>query len=93
MKFKISYRLRLGDEVVVDYDVDAVQIIPEIDLPILYEDDECVVINKPVGLLTHSKGAFNPEATVATWLEPKLTQDLPASQKKSTIPDLVSYIV
>ncbi|MCX6724961.1 MAG: RluA family pseudouridine synthase [Candidatus Saccharibacteria bacterium] len=79
---KISYRLRLGDEVVVDYDVDAVQIIPEIDLPILYEDDDCVVINKPVGLLTHSKGAFNPEATVATWLEPKLTQDLPASQKE-----------
>jgi 23S rRNA pseudouridine1911/1915/1917 synthase len=43
--------------------------VPIIDLPVLYEDDDCVVINKPIGLLTHSKGAFNPEATVASWLD------------------------
>ncbi len=42
--------------------------VPEIDLPVIYEDDDCVVINKPPGVLSHSKGAFNPEATVATWL-------------------------
>ena len=42
--------------------------IPDIELPIVYEDDDCVVINKPTGLLAHSKGAFNPEATVASWL-------------------------
>jgi len=36
----------------------------------LYEDDDCVVINKPAGLLSHSKGAFNPEHTVASWLSP-----------------------
>jgi 23S rRNA pseudouridine1911/1915/1917 synthase len=47
--------------------------IPEIDLPVLYEDDDCVVIYKPVGVLSHSKGAFNPEATVATWLRTRLT--------------------
>jgi RluA family pseudouridine synthase len=28
-----------------------------------------LVINKPIGLLSHSKGTFNSEATVATWLE------------------------
>jgi 23S rRNA pseudouridine1911/1915/1917 synthase len=38
----------------------------------LYEDDDCVVINKPVGALTHSKGAFNPEATVASWLRKRI---------------------
>ena len=47
--------------------------IPDIELPIIFEDDDCVVINKPVGLLTHSKGAFNPEATVATWLSNRTT--------------------
>lgn len=65
---KAGYKLRSGDEVAVDYDASLLTQIPDIDLPILYEDDDCVVINKPVGVLSHSKGAFNPEATVATWL-------------------------
>ena len=65
---KPGYKLREGDAVAVDYDVSQLGQIPDIDLPVLYEDDDCVVINKPVGVLVHSKGAFNPEATVATWL-------------------------
>ena len=35
------------------------------DLPIVYLDDNVIVINKPVGVLTHSKGALNDEFTVA----------------------------
>lgn len=34
-------------------------------LPIIYEDDNVIVINKPLGVLTHSKGALNDEFTVA----------------------------
>ena len=34
-------------------------------LPILYIDDNVIVINKPVGVLTHAKGALNDEFTVA----------------------------
>ena len=34
-------------------------------LPILYLDDNVIVINKPVGVLTHAKGALNDEFTVA----------------------------
>lgn len=56
------------DLVQIDYDPSVQPEIPEIDLPVLYEDRSCVVINKPLGVLSHSKGAFNPEATVATWL-------------------------
>lgn len=44
------------------------QAIGKINLPVIYEDEDCVVINKPAGVLTHSKGAFNPEPTVASWL-------------------------
>lgn len=69
---KAGYKLRSGDEVQVDYDASQLAEIPDIDLPVLYEDDDCVVINKPVGVLSHSKGAFNPEATVATWLRSRL---------------------
>lgn len=39
-------------------------------LKIIYEDDDCVVIDKPAGVLVHSKGAFNTESTVASWLLP-----------------------
>lgn len=69
---KAGYKLREGDDVAVDYDDSQLEQIPDIDLPVLYEDDDCVVILKPVGVLSHSKGVFNPEATVATWLRIRL---------------------
>jgi 23S rRNA pseudouridine1911/1915/1917 synthase len=65
---KPGYKLHSSDMVTLDYDITELDRIPDIDLPVLYEDDDCVVINKPVGLLSHSKGNFNIEATVATWL-------------------------
>ena len=70
---KPGYKLRPDDTVTVDYDPNREAQIPDIDLPVLYEDDDCVVISKPIGLLTHSKGAFNPEPTVGTWLRSHLT--------------------
>jgi 23S rRNA pseudouridine1911/1915/1917 synthase len=33
-------------------------------IPIIYEDDNVVVLDKPAGLLSMSKGAFNPEPTL-----------------------------
>jgi 23S rRNA pseudouridine1911/1915/1917 synthase len=69
---KNGYKLRTSDKVEVDYDEKAVNIIPEIDIPIIYEDKSCVVIDKPVGILSHSKGEFNPEATVASWLSSRV---------------------
>lgn len=77
---KAGYKLKGADKIAVDYDVEASKIIPEIELPVLYEDDDCVVIDKPLGLLTHSKGAFNPEATVATWLAGKITDIEPSER-------------
>lgn len=65
---KGGYKLRPEDQVKVDFDPASLDAIPEIELPVIYEDDNCVVINKPVGLLSHSKGEFNPEPTVETWL-------------------------
>lgn len=70
---KPGYKMREGDAVTIDHDEAEFHKIPEIELEVLYEDADCVVINKPEGLLTHSKGAFNPEPTVATWLRGRLT--------------------
>ncbi|HSX16253.1 MAG TPA: RluA family pseudouridine synthase [Candidatus Saccharimonadales bacterium] len=79
---KPGYKLRVGDDVAVDFDVSELGQIPDIDLPVLYEDDDCVVIYKPVGVLSHSKGTYNPEATVATWLRKRL-----ADHKNSNLDD------
>lgn len=72
-----SYRLRDQDIIELLFDIDAIGTIPDITLPIIYEDDDCLVINKPVGILTHSKGAFNPEASVASFIAPKLAFEEP----------------
>ena len=69
---KPGYKLRHGDEVVIDYDMRELSNIPDIDLPVLYEDADCVVINKPIGVLSHGKGIFNQEATVASWVRKRL---------------------
>lgn len=71
-KTKAGFKIRPDDTVTIVYNAEVAQAIPNIDLPVLYEDEDCVVISKPAGTLTHSKGAFNPEATVATWLQPRL---------------------
>lgn len=67
-QLKAGYKLRPTDQIRIEYVAEAEAQIPEITIPVLYEDKDCVVIDKPVGLLTHSKGAFNPEPTVASWL-------------------------
>ena len=43
----------------------------DVDLPILYEDDDVLVVNKPSGLLTHAKGGISDEPTVAEIIRPK----------------------
>ena len=43
----------------------------DVDLPILYEDDDVIVVNKPSGLLTHAKGGLSDEPTVAEIIHPK----------------------
>lgn len=41
----------------------------ENELPIVYIDDNVIVINKPIGVLSHSKGAMNDEFTVADFFK------------------------
>lgn len=69
---KAGYKLRESDKVKIKYDRSDLPTIPDIDLEVLYEDDDCAVISKPLGLLSHSKGDYNPEATVESWLKSRL---------------------
>jgi 23S rRNA pseudouridine1911/1915/1917 synthase len=61
------------------------QEVAEVNIPVIYEDDDCVVINKPLGVLSHSKGAFNPEGTVATWLKSRNSYEFETDSERNGI--------
>lgn len=69
---KAGQKLKEGDRVNVDDKLLKAQ-PPAINLAVVYEDDDMIVINKPSGVLTHSKGALNLEGTVASFIKGKLT--------------------
>lgn len=73
---KAGYKLRTTDQVTIDFIASEYAVVPDIELEVLYEDEDCVVINKPIGVLSHSKGVFNPEATVGSWLRTRVQQEL-----------------
>lgn len=69
---KASHRLKSQD--VVTIATKALYLKPrEINLPLIYEDDDVIVINKPSGILTHAKGAINTEPSIATFILSKIT--------------------
>jgi 23S rRNA pseudouridine1911/1915/1917 synthase len=66
---KAGYKLKKGD--VINLDESKLFMKPkEIKLPIIYEDKNVLVVNKPAGVLTHSKGSMNTEGTVGTFIAP-----------------------
>ena len=68
-----STKRQLDEDDAVTYDIPKAPDHSDQSLPVIYEDDNVVVINKPVGVLTHSKGALNDEFTVAEFLRPRTT--------------------
>jgi len=65
----------LGEDDVVTFDEVPQPDLATLTLPILYEDDAVVVINKPIGVLSHAKGIMLEESTVASWLQHHLVPD------------------
>ena len=71
---KPGQKLHLKDELQIDDTLLKTQ-PAAIEIPVIYEDDEVVVMDKPAGVLTHSKGALNTESTVASFLKDKITDE------------------
>ncbi|MCA9331081.1 RluA family pseudouridine synthase [Candidatus Saccharibacteria bacterium] len=65
---KAGWKLRANDEVTITVDLAQEQVIEDIDLPILYEDDDVLVINKPSGVISHSRGKYWYEPSVASFV-------------------------
>lgn len=79
---KPSTKVNIKDKLQINYQQDAVK-LPKISIPIIYEDNNAIVIDKPVGILTHSKGNFNNEASIASWLSPMFNK--PTSNRSGIV--------
>jgi 23S rRNA pseudouridine1911/1915/1917 synthase len=71
---KPGYKLRAADRVTIDFDEAVLDIIPPIDLPVLYEDDNVIVIDKPAGVISHARGRYWDEASVASFVRQRVSQ-------------------
>jgi 23S rRNA pseudouridine1911/1915/1917 synthase len=71
---KASYKLVPDD--VVRVTIPETPVFEQQSLPVIYEDDDVIVINKPSGVLTHAKGAESHEFTVAEFVRPRTTDGL-----------------
>ena len=76
IEIKQSYQVKPNDKIKIDFDLSSLKNFPKISIPIIYEDSNCIVLDKPAGILTHSKGVFNPEATVASFIRKKISDEL-----------------
>lgn len=53
-------------------------------VPVLYEDDDVIVLNKPAGMLTHAKGALNDEFTIGEYMRTRTT-DAPETNRPGIV--------
>ncbi len=70
--------LKPGEKVrpgtMIEYDLGPLQAVPEvIELPVLFEDDNVIVVNKPAGIISHARGRFWQEASVASFIRNKVS--------------------
>lgn len=68
---KTGANVRDGD--VVNITTPVFDLTPKGDLPVIYEDDDVIVLNKPAGMLTHAKGVKSEEFTVGEYMRSRTT--------------------
>ncbi len=76
---KNNYKVKAGDKIVIFATTapETSDILPQnIPLDILYEDDDILIINKPVGMVVHP-GSGNPDGTLVNAVAWHLRQTMP----------------
>lgn len=81
---ELSPKRILGEDDEVDTNVPEAATYHDDTLPIIYEDGNVLVINKPAGILTHAKGAPLDEFTVAEFMRHR-TEDKPDSNRPGIV--------
>lgn len=70
---KPGIKVRLGDSIRIDLSPLEIK-IEDIDLPILYEDKDVLVVNKPAGVISHARGRYFDEPSVASFVRQKVAE-------------------
>lgn len=70
---KPGIKVREGDRLKADLSPLDIK-IPEIDLPVIYEDSDVLVIDKPSGVISHARGKYFDEPSVASFVRQKTGQ-------------------
>lgn len=86
---KAGYKLREGEKMTVDDSWLVETEIEDITLPIIYEDADVLVIDKPAGILSHSRGGLTREASVASFLR-KHVDGLETGERAGPVVDIRS---
>jgi RluA family pseudouridine synthase len=74
----------LGEDDQVTFDLPETPSYAGETLPVIYEDNNVTVVNKPAGILTHAKGAPLDEFTVAEFMRTRTT-DKPESNRPGIV--------
>jgi len=80
---KPGYKVKKGDHIFAEFEIEdkAIIIAQDIPIPIVYEDDDIVVVDKPIGMVVHpAKGNF--EGTLINALVARY-RDLPKTSDKT----------
>jgi 23S rRNA pseudouridine1911/1915/1917 synthase len=72
---KGGFKLKNGDKVAILYDMASIEEIEDISLPIIFQNDDVLVINKPAGVISHARGRFWNEPSVASFVRQITGQD------------------
>src|SRR5690606_15982808 len=65
----ISPRFEVTPNDIINIAIPKLPDFSKMTLPLIYKDDNVIVINKPIGILTHSKGALVEEFSVADFFK------------------------
>lgn len=71
---KPGIKVRLGDRIKADLSPLDIK-IADIDLPIIYQDDDVLVVDKPSGVISHARGKYFDEPSVASFIRQKSLQN------------------
>lgn len=72
---KSGFKLKPTDKVEVKYDMASIGKIEPIELPVLYEDHDVLVVDKPAGVISHARGKYWNEPSVASFIRQRIGSD------------------
>lgn len=70
---KPGIKVRLGDKLKADLSPLDIK-IADIELPVIFEDKDVIVIDKPSGVISHARGRYFDEPSVASFVRQKTRQ-------------------